>query len=207
MKKIMFSEGEHDTSFLEKVFKKLGCDKSADYFDQKSVSIDEKYTAETVCLRRFFEENPFNPYEILVKSEGGQPSMIQAACRFTFRELFPMNINPILLTDLGDGKLEFFLVKLNKEFCKRQIPISVRTDSPFHWSPLITNATVPVMLNNNVGGNPEELGKFIIIAFNSDLETSAGINDSDDSQIIDDKLSKLAEQDTILSSVKAALVQ
>ncbi len=207
MKKVIFNEGKYDNSFLRKAFKKLGFNGSVCYFDQASVSIDEKYTAESRCLKRFFEENEFNPFEVLAKSEGGKPSMIQAACRFAFRELFPRNINPILLTDLDDVKLDIFLDKMNTEFCRRQIPISVRTDSPSHWSPLITNATVPAMLDNKVYGNTEELGKFIVIAFNSSLETSAGIDDSDDPHIKDDKLSKLAEQDIILSSLKEALAQ
>lgn len=82
MKKIIICEGKYDGIFMQKLMTCLGISEDKiKVFPQEDVDMKQKKHAESTVLRQFTEKNSYNPYEFLVKLEGGKDSATKIFCR------------------------------------------------------------------------------------------------------------------------------
>jgi hypothetical protein len=100
MKKLIISEGKEDTAFLKEIIEDYYNGWNINIFDIESKPKESRVNIESKEIRNF--QQRWNPYEILLKSEGGKPNLMQVA--------------PIIIKRYSTEDIDFdFLIDLDRD--------------------------------------------------------------------------------------------
>lgn len=180
MKKVIICEGFNDGLFMESLVSKLGFHKTKiKIFKQLDVSIEEKKDAETRILRSFIDDNSFNPYDILIKLEGGKDSAIKLFSRELVYSLRKID-NLILILDIDnsnfEGKKNLIKDMVNKIF-GQTIPLELNFKEK-NQNKHLHHSSCKVTIN----GTKQEVGEFQMVLFKNNLENVCGIVNKKDTE-------------------------
>lgn len=172
---VILSEGSKDIEFLEGLFQHvLDCPR-IDKLNLENTALDPQQAQEARKIRNFSE--PYNPYEILIKAEGGK-SNLKTAFTYIAKSLATKNIRLFLMFDLDGGDIRGIVDNINEKLAGiyqgNQVYIeqnaSVEQLGPVHTTML------------NIVVNDSIRGEFGIIGFETTLENTAGIASHDEDQ-------------------------
>ena len=208
MKKLILCEGKHDCTFFEKLFPKMNISVSeVKFFNQETRdNLRNLMDAETKELRSFSEK--YNPYKILVKSEGGDDKAIKIFSRYLEYCICKQQKGiekTILMLDLDNrglrNKLEDDRLKENS-FEKRlgkleQMIDGRRVGDPIYLEREIIKKTDSIYLVKNklkTKENKKQIGNpFYLVLFVYSLEEELNKIDPSNDASIEDKISQLVE--------------
>jgi len=149
---------------------------------------------------------------VLVKSEGGKSKVIEILSDFMNRLFdYSRGLKIIILIDLdgtessSEAKLNQFLTKIRNKIQNKGKPnkFGIKHEILKEDKHLKTSEVSVVVKENN-----DVLGSFCLVAFNSSLETEAGIIKGSDSQNEkDNKILKLLEKEDVFNHLSYALMQ
>ncbi len=187
MKKIIICEGFNDGLFIESLMDKLGfSNNQIKIFNQASVSLEEKKHAETLVLRKFIDDNSINPYDFLVKLDGGNDSAVKLFTRELVHNLRKIK-NLVLILDLDNstfsGKKRLIKKMVDRSFGPTPLELEFKernqNEHLHHSSCKVT-----------VNGTKKEIGEFQMVLFKKSLEYSCGIKDGEKSKEKTKKIEK-----------------
>jgi len=188
MKKVVFSEGKNDVTFLTKIHENLDIE-----LDYNCYIAEDFEVSQTTWLRQHKVDNRF---DYLYKSEEGLGNLIK---QFRAHSLLFDDMYLCLLVDL-DGRsftslLEKINGKLNEDYGNK---VRVSTDDRERLQDLcIVDATLEVTMSEN--------NDLPIIAFYENLESAASINRGDDRHVKTQKIDRYLEQNPdVIDSIESS---
>lgn len=203
---VIFAEGRRDTEFLETLVEQhLGYE--SDRYDMGNRSGGQMQRWETNLVEQFEQE--WNPYDVLLKSEGGDDKLLRAF--------------PTVLKHHRDKDLEFCLLidldNHNEDVSTRQpADVVARLDREFART-AVRSATIttsgPRTVHGAVRTRPAEFRvngdpecSFLVIGFRTSLEKVAEIDKLDDStETKDRKARELADERDVREPIVQTLFE
>ena len=185
MKRVIFSEGKNDTIFLrELLVTKIGIDEERiSFFDQSPTNThDNRKPLQELSFEGLNDE--WRRLEILAKSEGGKPKIIDIATSMLIH-LCQKRYDPIILIDLDNQTIDNFKNKLEAKLIGNFKCIKLSLES----SKVSTNNEED-MWKIKLFKSSEYIGSVHIVAFKTTLEDVTKINPSH----TDDEKRKLAKE-------------
>ena len=195
MKKIIICEGKYDGIFMQNLMARLGVSENKiKVFPQKDVDMEKRKHAESTVLRQFTEKNPYNPYEFLVKLEGGRDSATKIFCRELVKCLNGV-VDLILLLDCDDFSVDQKINTLEKFVSNtyaQTTPILLNFEKKRKNNHL-HHLSCGVSLQNL----QTTIGMFQLALFEISLEDSCGIINTDSGEIKRIKIDQFINREKI----------
>ena len=204
MKKIIICEGKYDGIFMQNLMARLGVSENKiKVFSQEDVDMKQKKHAESTVLRQFTEKNPYNPYEFLVKLEGGKDSATKIFCRELVKCLNGV-ADLILLLDCDnlnvDQKINI-LEKSASNTYSQTTPILLNFEKK-RKNEHLHHLSCGVSLQNS----QTTIGLFQLTLFEKSLDTSCGIIDTDLEEDKRTKINQFIDREKILDFFKPIIL-
>jgi len=195
MKKIIICEGKYDGIFMQNLMARLGVpENKIKIFSQEDEDMKQKKHAESTVLRQFTEKNLYNPYEFLVKLEGGKDSATKIFCRELVKCLNGV-ADLILLLDcdnLNVDKKIGILEKFASNTYAQTTPILLNFEKKRKNNHL-HHLSCGVSLQNL----QTTIGMFQLALFEISLEDSCGIINTDSGEIKRIKIDQFINREKI----------
>jgi len=188
MKKVVFSEGKNDVTFLTKIHENLNMD-----LDYNCYIAEEFEVSQTTWLRQHKVDNRFG---YLYKSEEGLGNLIK---QFRAHSLLFDDMYLCLLVDLDGGSFNSFMEDINGKLHEdygNKVRIS-EDDREMFQDLYVINATLEITMSED--------NDLPIIAFYENLESAANINRGDDRHVKDQKIEHYLEQNPdVIDSIESS---
>ena len=173
---VVLSEGSKDIEFLELFFNNVFDDPDIDKLNLEQVALNKQQAKEARRIRSFIE--PYNPYEILLKAEGGK-SNLKTAFSYIAKSLATKDIRLFLMFDLDGGDIQRIVDEINEKLIGIYPGNEVRIthSTCVEHSESICTSVCNIEVNDSIKDD------FGIIGFRTTLENTAGIashNDNSD---------------------------
>jgi len=198
MKRLILSEGKHDTTFLEKLVRRYCSEYSIHTYDIESKSEDDRHPEQTREIRNFKEK--YNPYDVFLKSEGGKENLLKVAPKIIKRQS-NKDINFDFLIDLDEGSAQDIENKINKSLIERSAGKEIEiqpVDNP-------NKRTFVITQEFEVWVEKQYISSFNIIFIDPELEQIMGIKDSDSDRVIERKIESGIEDERIREPIIQSL--
>lgn len=198
MSRVIFSEGENDTEFLECIINGYHSVWTVNRLDIESQPSDDRWDRETVEID--LHQKSWRSEDVLVKSEGGRPNLLDVMPTL-IRKCSKERIRFDFLIDLDRDSMDYFVEKVNDTLNGTSAGHSAHIQSiegSVRTGPLILEEFEFVQDGSVVDD-------FYIIAFDPDLEEVAGISDTDSNEEIESKIANLAQDKSVRAPITRAL--
>jgi len=187
MDRIFFCEGKNDVALLRLFFEQLDRSYERTEFIAEEVAYSRLQNNESAELQSFIE--PFNPYDVLVKSENGKPDLVDMFVNVA-NFLSGRNLDIYVVIDLDADDLSDLTTTINEKMGGQYQGKSLQISEPDH---IRQNSDLVTCKHDLLEGN-NLLDEFTVMAFDPELEELAGMEDADDDDIRDRKLETLLAQ-------------
>jgi len=195
MKILVLSEGVKDVKFMNNVFSHAMSNVEIDTLSLEQLPKEAHQTEEAERIRNFNEK--FNPYHILIKSEGGK-SNLKRTLSSLIKFLSGENCDLVVLLDLDGGNLYSFIDEINEKlemiYGGNDVLIEVNSEED--------RVDSVCMIRCDVIINGMKVDDFSIVGFPTSLEDAAGIGSHDDAPgEINKRIKRLAKEDSIADPI------
>ncbi|WP_373189266.1 hypothetical protein [Halolamina sp.] len=199
MKRIVLSEGKRDVFLVEQFFERIGRNVEIDTFHASEVAKEEVKGQETRKIQNFMERR--NPYDLLVKSEGGKPDLKRIFTKL-IRSLSAREMGFVLLIDLDNRPLSALFDELNQKvrgnYDGNEYGIEM-TEKIGEDTDIIAAEALFFAVDDSTTSS------FDVLAFKKDLEHAAGIPSPDDTD--EERINELlTEYSSVRRQMKAVLL-
>lgn len=192
--KIVLGEGTNDLVLLTDIFNQHDSSVEIDTLNLEGESGSNRNPKESEKIRNFNER--FNPYDVLIKAEGGKPNLKDAFCSFA-KALSRMDCEVCIVFDLDGGEIRDAIDEINEKlqgiYRGNQVQIE-EIDTPTETD-AITARTCSIIVN---GRNIDD---FNMIAFSRSLEDEAGIDHDENREEIEDKIEQVIDDNEIFNPI------
>ena len=191
MKNVMICEGFNDGMFFKSLMKEL-CfkEKEVKLFDQKDLKMHEKRNAETIVLRSFMQDNPYNPYKFLIKLEGGKKTAIKIFCRELVKLI--SLVNCILMVDLdketAEKRIQSLKTVIKMQYSNTPLKLNFEKKAEHHHL---------YHFSCTIFRKDAEIGKFQIVLFRKSLECSCSIGKKEPKIIKEKKIEEFIRKEKV----------
>lgn len=197
MKRIFLTEGKRDVNFLRKFVGADGrVDNVTEFFGEEVEGIGKG--DESRAIGNFLQ--PHNPYHVLLKSEEGYPNLVKVFGAL-LSNLHERGADFCLLIDLDGSELGKFERGVN-EVCHGRF----NADVGIQFDDYLLKRQRIVGANFSYIKKGQAVDDFRVVAFRDSLESAAGINGGEDSQVEDGKLEDLAQNSEMKEVINRTLL-
>jgi hypothetical protein len=198
MKRLIVSEGKHDTSFLNELIQKYHNGWKINTFDIGSKPSESRIPLETKEIRNFKQR--YNPYDVLLKSEGGKPNLLKAIPTIIKRQSKD-EIKFDFLLDLDNHSFDDIISQINEPLqsssAGKRVFINACSERRKH--------TCMTIQEFEVYSGDKVLAKFHLICLRPELETLLNIKKDDGSNEIDEKIGQGLQDERLTEPITNAL--
>lgn len=198
MKHLILSEGKNDTYFLAKAVEVINPSIELDILDIEDHSIGEQKPYESEVIRDFVPS--YNPYSVLLKSEGGQNSLKKVFCSL-ISHLCSLNLNCHILVDLDGGSTQGYVSDLNERISRIHAGNPIRLNN----NKKISESELMVTEEYSITSNEITQGDFCMLAFWYSLEDFADIDKGDPWEERKEKIDSVIDDERVTNPIQQTL--
>lgn len=187
MDRIFFCEGKNDVALMRLFFEQLDRNYERTEFIAEEVAYSRLQNNESAELQSFIE--PFNPYDVLVKSENGKTDLVDMFVN-VIHFLSGRNLDIYVVIDLDADDLSDLITHINEKMDGQYQGKPLQISEPDH---IRRNSDLVTCKHALLDGS-NAIDEFKLIAFEPELEELAGIVNDDEDDTRDGKLETLLAQ-------------